>query len=250
MEYAVPLLGNPKVDAMLLAWDRALVGETPALAWAKLGNPWLVDLSMAGYLFFFLYLVAGPGWYCVRDLTLFRKCIVGLLTMYGLSFLGYTFFPAGGPHRFMTFTAPLEGGWLLDWTLKPVNNGSNCVDVFPSVHLAATLYLLVFDWWHFRRRFWWALIPCGLLWFSTLYLRFHYFVDLIAGVGVAVVGLAMAHWYERTAVAAEKKTADLARSPADEHLAAGHDQYGGEQTAHGHRREPATAEFRADQSAH
>jgi len=188
MGMAVPLLSNPKVDWLLLGWDRALLGETPAVAWEHWLSPRVEDLAMAGYLFFFYYLVAGPGFYCVRNLRLFRQCIVGLFTMYGLAFLGYTFLPAGGPHRWMMFDTPLHGPWLLDWTLKTVNEGSNSVDVFPSVHLAATLYLLLFDRQYGRRRFWWYLLPCLILWFSTLYLRFHYFVDLLAGVAVALVG--------------------------------------------------------------
>jgi membrane-associated phospholipid phosphatase len=209
MEHALPLLGASKVDAMLLDWDRALLGETPAVSWESWLQPWLVDVSMAGYLFFFFYLIAGPGRYCLRNVALFRKCIVGLFTMYGLGFLGYTFFPAGGPHRWMTFKTPLQGPWILDWTLKTVNAGSNCVDVFPSIHFAATLYLLMFDWQHHRRRFWWALVPCLVLWFSTLYLRFHYFVDLLGGVVVALAGWFTVRWYERSALAQRINTEEL-----------------------------------------
>jgi len=194
---AVPLLGPPKVDRLLLGWDRALLGETPAVTWEPWLRPWLEDLLMAGYLFFFYYLIAGPGRYCLRNLRLFRKCMVGLFTMYGLAFTGYTVLPAGGPHRWMTFATPLHG-WVLDWTLKTVNQASNAVDVFPSIHAAATIYLLLFDWHHARRRFWWLLLPCLLLWFSTLYLRFHYFVDLLAGVAVALAGWWMAQAYEAT----------------------------------------------------
>jgi membrane-associated phospholipid phosphatase len=150
---------------------------------------------MAGYLFFFYYLIAGPGYYCVRDVRLFRKCMVGLFTLYGLAFMSYTVLPAGGPHRWMTFQTPLHGPWLLDWTLKTVNQGSNSVDVFPSVHLAASFYLLLFDWKHWRRRFWLLLLPCLLLWFSTLYLRFHYFVDELAGMAAALAGWWMAEKY-------------------------------------------------------
>jgi membrane-associated phospholipid phosphatase len=69
------------------------------------------------------------------------------------------------------------------------------VDVFPSVHVAASLYLLRFDWRHWRRRFWWVLAPCIVLWLSTLYLRFHYFVDLLAGAAVALVGWWIAQKY-------------------------------------------------------
>lgn len=201
MEHAVPLLGKSSVDDLLLAWDRALLGETPALGWLSLQRPWLADLAMAGYLFFFCYLIAGPGGYCVRDLALFCKCIVGLFVLYGLGFTGYTFLPAGGPHRFVQFEQPLAGVWLLGLTLGPVNDGSNSVDAFPSIHFAATLYLLLFDWQHGRRRFWVVLAPCLLLWFATLYLRFHYFVDLVGGVLVALAGWAVAQWWAKTSSA-------------------------------------------------
>ena len=188
MRAGVLLLGTPRVDDLLQQWDRNLLGETPAVALEPWLYPRLEDLSMAGYLFFFYYLLAGPAHYCFRDIPLFRKCIVGLFTMYGFAFIGYTLFPAGGPHFSMSFHTALHGPWLVDRTLAAINRGSNTVDVFPSVHVAATVYLLLFDWQHWRRRFWWVLAPCILLWWSTLYLRFHYFVDLLAGVAVALIG--------------------------------------------------------------
>jgi len=40
-----------------------------------------------------------------------------------------------------------------------------------------------------------------ILWFSTLYLRFHYFVDLVAGVLVVAVAWFATVWYERSALA-------------------------------------------------
>jgi membrane-associated phospholipid phosphatase len=188
MGAAVPLLGRSGGDTLLLQWDRALLGETPASAWESWLKPWLEDWAMAGYLFFFYYLIAGPGYYCIGDVRLFRKCFVGLFTIYGLAFMGYTVLPAGGPVRWMRFATPLHGAWLLDWTMQSVNTASNGVDAFPSVHLAAALYLLLFDWRHWRRRFWRVLGPCLLLAFSTVYLRFHYVVDLLAGVLVALAG--------------------------------------------------------------
>ena len=199
MGNAIPLLGIPPVDGLLIQWDRALVGQTPSIAWEPLLRPWLEDAAMAGYLFFFYYLIAGPGHYCIQNLRLFRKCIVGLFTMYGLAFMGYTVLPAGGPHIYLTFKTPLHGPWLLDWTMKTVNLGSNGLDVFPSVHLAASLYLLLFDWRHWRRRFWWVLLPCAVLWFSTMYLRFHYLVDLLAAAVLAVASWGMAEMYDATA---------------------------------------------------
>jgi membrane-associated phospholipid phosphatase len=192
MGEALPLLGNGTADTLLISWDRALLGETPALSWQPWLRPALADAAMAGYLFFFFYLVCGPSTYCLRDLNQFRKCIVGLFTMYGLAFMSYTLLPAGGPWRWVDFAEPLKGPILLDWTLGTVNAGSNSVDAFPSIHVAATLYLLLFDWQHGRRRFWIFLLPCLILWWSTMYLRFHYFVDVLGGVAIAFAGWAMA----------------------------------------------------------
>jgi len=197
MKGAVPALGRLPVDDLLLRWDRMLLGETPALIYQSWSQPWLNDVLMLGYLFFFVHLIAVPAAYCVRDLARFRQLIVGLFTLYGLGFLSYTLMPAGGPHRWLTFTAPLEGLAVLPWTLASVNAGSNCVDVFPSLHFAVSFYLLVFDWWHCRRRFWWLTAPCMILWFSTVLLRFHYFVDLLGGLVVALIGLYVARWYGR-----------------------------------------------------
>ena len=222
MGNALPMPGGVKVDALLLGWDRALLGGTPSVMWEPWLRPWLADVMMAGYLFFFFYLIAGPGRYCIRDMPAFRKNIVGLFTLYGLGFTGYTFFPAGGPHRFMTFATPLSGPLLLNWTLKTVNDGSNAVDVFPSIHFAVTLYLLLFDWQHHRRRFCWALLPCVVLWFATMYLRFHYVVDLLAGLVVALAGWGMAQWYERSALARRANEAEAnAQNPTAASLRCG-----------------------------
>lgn len=200
---AVPLLGVAPADALLGWLDQTLLGFTPAVALADLHWPWLTDLMVAAYLFFFYILIFGPGWYCVHDLARFRTCFVGLFTTYSLGFLGYTLLPAGGPHLSMAQLPPLAGGWLTQTMLPVVNHGSNGVDVFPSIHCAASLYLLAFDYRYYRRRYWWLLLPCIALWISTVYLRYHYVVDLLGGVVIAGVGGWVASRYARSALAAE-----------------------------------------------
>jgi membrane-associated phospholipid phosphatase len=197
----VHLLGTPMADARLAAWDHALLGFEPAQALAGLHLPWLTDILVIAYLFFFYVLVFGPAYYCIHDLARFRACFAGLFTTYALGFLGYTILPAGGPHLAMAQLPPLPGGVLTHWMLPVINHGSNGVDVFPSIHVAASLYLLMFDARHYRRRFWWLLLPCIALWFSTVYLRYHYVVDVLGGVVIAAAGIVAAARYERSALA-------------------------------------------------
>ena len=166
-------------------------------------SPGLTDLMMVAYLFFFYYLIAGPAHYCIRDLPRFRECFAGLFTIYGLGFIGYTFYPAIGPYAHLHFNGALECGWFTRFVQPYVDGGSNGVDVFPSLHVALSLYLLVFDWWYFRTRFWRVVVPCVVLWFSTVYLRYHYVVDLLAGILLTLVGLGVAASYARSGLARE-----------------------------------------------
>ena len=63
------------------------------------------------------------------------------------------------------------------FSLLPVDSRA----AFPSLHAAVSLVALVFAWRYVRWWFW-VLLPFALgLWASTIYLRHHYFVDLVAG---------------------------------------------------------------------
>ena len=202
MPKVVTELDVPRADAMLVKWESALTGPNFNLAIQGWEPVWLTDALMVAYIFFFYYLIAGPAHYCIKDLPRFRQCFTGLFVIYALGFIGYTYFPAGGPHRFLAFEHPLTGGWIT-WAAKPIlDDASNRVDAFPSIHVAVSMYLLVFDYWYYRRRFWILLVPCVALWISTVYLRYHYCVDVVAGVAITAVGLWVAARYGRLSVKA------------------------------------------------
>jgi hypothetical protein len=194
---AFALLELPSADAQIVAWEHAILGDQMFPAIHALENPVLTDAMMVAYLFFFYYLVAGPAYYCIHDLHRFRLCFVGLFTIYGLGFIGYSAFPTAGPYLFLEFAEPLASGWITDFAKPVVDSASNGVDAFPSIHVAVSLYLLSFDAWHYRRRFWRMLAPCIGLGASTMYLRYHYGVDVLAGITLTGVGLAVAAAYER-----------------------------------------------------
>ena len=63
------------------------------------------------------------------------------------------------------------------FSLLPVDSRA----AFPSLHTAVSTVALVYAW-RFVRPWFWILVPFVLgLWVSTIYLRHHYVVDLIAG---------------------------------------------------------------------
>ncbi len=86
---------------------------------------------------------------------------------------------------------------ITDLNQQVVLMGSTGVDVFPSLHCAISCYILFFDFAHRRWRFFVFVVPCVGLWISTIYLRYHYFIDVIVGFGLSVACLWMVSRFDK-----------------------------------------------------
>ena len=205
---AVPLMHNPSglatlnwhQDGTLAQWDALLLGDAPRGLMLLESPSWVTDIFMACYLFFFYYLVGGLLYYCLKDLNQFRIIVVGFCTLYALGYVGYMLMPAVGP---VDELGSRTGGWLTNTGGSIIAQRGNGVDVFPSIHMAASLYLLLFDFKHRRNHFWWVLAPTVGLWISTIYLRYHYGVDLIAGIILALGCVWLIRWFAESRLCAD-----------------------------------------------
>ena len=192
---AIPAIHPELEDTTLQAVDRALVGTNLSIRLQPLVQPVLTDFLSFCYMLYFAYLLFGQVWYMFGDLAILKKYYVGLFSLYAVGYFGYSVLPALGPYLAMAdqFTTPLSGGWLTAVNEKMVLSGSNRVDVFPSLHCGNALYILLSDYQHKRWRFWAYVIPCIGLWASTLYLRYHYFIDVVCGLVLGWVAWKMAN---------------------------------------------------------
>jgi membrane-associated phospholipid phosphatase len=181
------------LDAELLRLDRRLFGETPAVLLERFVTP---GLSNAMAAFYFLHLVLPPVLAMLlyrRRRTLFREFLLAVLLAGCLGSVGYVLVPATGPVVAFPslFAVPLSGGLygpvtgILDLARAPR-------DAFPSLHVGISTLVL---WYGFRRSraTGLALLPLALgNWVSTLYLRYHYLVDVFAGWLTAALAAALA----------------------------------------------------------
>jgi len=187
----IPKISPHKMDGFLQSVDAALVGRSLSLRLGAFTTPWLTETLSFCYLLFFPYLLFSMVYYAARGVSGFKELLVGLFTIYGLGFFGYSWVPAAGPYLAIPgdFAVPLEGWWLTNLNARIVARGSNGVDVFPSLHCAISSYLLLFDWRRTPWRFKLYLLPCVGLWISTIYLRYHYFIDLLCGFALSALAL-------------------------------------------------------------
>lgn len=180
---AMPIINSGKIDLILQKIDQVLVRGNLSLKCQSFIHPLLTEFMSLCYLLFFLYVVLGLIFYFKNE-ELTKKFYVGLFSIYGIGFLSYTIFPALGPYLAMAeqFNIPLTEGYFftnLNNFLIPI--GTNYCDVFPSLHCSVSAYILFFDRIYAKKRYRCYFLFCLSIWVSTIYLRYHYFVDVIAG---------------------------------------------------------------------
>jgi membrane-associated phospholipid phosphatase len=173
-------------DPLLAQIDRWLFGVHPTVWLAGLHHPALTEICQLCYsTFYFLPVVLAVVLMAQRRWPEFELLVFMVTFGFFLSYLGYIAVPAVGPRLALEHLHPfpLEGLW----SFEPIRHTLDSLeqikrDCFPSGHTMMTLATLVFAARMHRPTFW-VLLPIGaILVFSTVYLRYHYVIDLLMGV--------------------------------------------------------------------
>jgi membrane-associated phospholipid phosphatase len=179
---------NPHdVHYWLIALDDLMFGVQPCVWAERFITPARTEVMQFLYLNFFwiapstsLILLLQRRW------LRFRAATLGVIICFYIGYALYVLFPAAPPRLVLVyeFTKNLRGYPMGFSTLSAQAFALLPVDsraAFPSLHTAVSVVALVYAWRHVRVWFW-ILLPFVLgLWASTVYLRHHYVVDLIAG---------------------------------------------------------------------
>lgn len=176
-------------DEILIAADRALFGRDVTVYLERFARPALTNFFYLSYTsYYFIALALGVVLY-LRSRRDLARLIFTLTLCYYVSYAGYFLLPALGP-RFalaQSHTVTLETTALSAAIARTLNELEHTkFDVFPSGHtmIAVTVLLVAF---RRARDVFWALLPIATcLVLSTVYCRYHYAVDVIAGAILAV----------------------------------------------------------------
>lgn len=183
---------NPHdVHDSLIAIDQWLFGVQPCVWAQQFVRPWLTEILSFCYMLFFLWspLLASVLYFRGKK-TEFRYTLASIILCFYAGYILYLLFPAVSPRITLEqmFTVQIDGTPIANATLSVVNVlPGHSRDAFPSLHTAVTLLTLLFAWKYARPVFWTILPFCLGLFVSTIYLRHHYFVDLVAGAGLGIL---------------------------------------------------------------
>lgn len=195
-----PIHAGRDYDDLLIAADRWIFGADPTVWIARIATPWLTELLMIAYtLFYVMFLILGYELYRRHNLDLFHYFMFTCVYGFFLSYLGYFLLPAVGPrftlHDFSAVDIDLPGLWLTPYLRWFVNSGESIPagvtnnvamaaaqrDVFPSGHTMLALVLMYLGGKYKVKTRFFLYIAGTLLIVATVYQRYHYVIDLIAG---------------------------------------------------------------------
>jgi membrane-associated phospholipid phosphatase len=191
MALFIPAVRHSDADQWLADLDFRIWGAHPSVWLERVHSPLLTEFLQVVYTLFVpaVLCIAWVLWRrgCTRDFRYYAFLIaLGFLT----SYIGYILVPARGP-RFLLKQMqhfPLQGLWLFQAMQSALDRLESAhYDCFPSGHTELT----ILAWWGSRmvskRWFRVYLVYTLCIIFATVYLRYHYTVDLLAGMVTAAV---------------------------------------------------------------
>jgi len=189
----LPFINTHRYDELLANIDFSLLGVHPTVWIEQWNYPWLTDLFYSLYIFYFPMPLFILSWLYrqKRFVDLDKSVWVYLLTYYG-AYLGYFMVPAAGP-RFNESLMALQktnlDGVFLAVPIRTIINfmEPNKLDAFPSLHAAISFTTLLLMG-KFNKKMFRIFLPVimGIM-ISLVYCRYHYVIDIIAGISWSVI---------------------------------------------------------------
>jgi membrane-associated phospholipid phosphatase len=210
----IRLINPGTFDATLAAWDLAIFKVDPVLWVDRYASPLLTEYLQIWYSIFQMMLVAlAIDFYLARRSREFRIVTSTFLLGFCVSYILYVFMPAIGPRfagtRFDSIDRDLPGVFLTHGLRAFINAGNNIApglrypyagvnpDCMPSGHTMMSVIAILLGW-QYRSRLRWLVTIGGLsVIASTVYLRYHYVVDVIAGAALGILLFAVHRWVLR-----------------------------------------------------
>jgi membrane-associated phospholipid phosphatase len=182
---------NPHTaDTVLSKMDAALFGNQASILLEPWINPWVTDFFNLVY---FSYVFSLPTvalyLYLAKERKVFQRVMMGYLTLMLLGITSYLLVPAIGPGSYFAarFTHDLQGHAISHGVDYIIWAGRVSYDCFPSLHVGIPFLLALYLRDYRQNAFIPVLVYVALMCCATIYLRYHYVVDVIAAFAYAPV---------------------------------------------------------------
>jgi len=184
-------------DPLMYRADQWLTGEIPSI-WAQhIYSNLLTEIMSVSYFIYFFTPIAYIYLYWKKKFNLVGKMLFAMLFMHYIALMLFIALPVEGPKYYYAsqFTNDIGGWFFTDfniWAYETVR--SSTTDCFPSMHVGLFLVISYYLYRHNRKTLYFMVPVTLLMSASTLYLRYHYLIDIIATVFLVVLTILFTHY--------------------------------------------------------
>lgn len=178
---------------------------------------WVTELMSIGYFSYYLLIFSFSLILYLKDHDLFYRITFIMVCSFYIYYIIFIFLPVAGPQYYLS---PPEDevpkAYLFSGLLKLIQElGERPTGAFPSSHVGVALIILWYSYKHFKGYFITILPISVLLIFSTVYLKAHYVVDVLAAIlSIPLFIIAGKYLFERI----KKEHSDLRTSPEKQQI--------------------------------
>lgn len=184
-------------DRWLIAFDYNFAGVHPSVWFARFANPPLNDFMQFAYMTYFLYLVILPAiLYLQRDRLAFWTVMTSTAIAHDSVYLIAVLFPVESPYYSLAslHIQALRGGFFTAAIDFIERFGRVHGAAFPSAHVAGSMVAMLAAR-RYRPWLFWTCLPFFIcMCVATVYGRYHYVADVLAGIAVGSIGWAAGQW--------------------------------------------------------
>ena len=184
-------------DRWLIQFDYNLAGLHPSVWLARFANPALNDAMQFAYMTYFLYLVILPAiLYIQKDHLAFWTVMVSTAIAHYSVYVIAVLVPVESPYFALASLNPttLKGG-AFTATIELIEHfGRVHGAAFPSAHVAGSMVAILAAWRYRPWLFWLCLPFFTTMCVATIYGRYHYVADVLAGLALGAAAWAAGQW--------------------------------------------------------
>lgn len=177
-----------RFDDILYALDGFIFGQSLPL-YLTYRSVWLAEYLAMCYLALFPMQLGACYYWFKNNQEDYQAFCFGLLMLMLMGYIGYFIFPAQGGYLAYgeVFNLPNTGGYMTQFLMNANQRLIVGIDAFPSLHTGFSVFINGFFFIKKRWVIGCSLLPVTLgLMISTQYFAFHYGVDLLAGLILAM----------------------------------------------------------------
>ena len=177
------------LDHFITTFEKNLLGVHPSVWLERFASPPVTEIMKISYnSYYWLGPVLGIALYIKGDLIPYRRTLFSIVTAFFISYLGFFLFPVVGPRYALShlYKGPLEGyvvTAIQDFIMEVGDIHGGCM---PSSHVAVALVVLLLAWVYRKKMAVWMTPFVTMLCISTVYNRYHYLSDVVAGIAVGL----------------------------------------------------------------